>query len=51
MSYSNIASRDDFINISFAPESDDSNLINEAQNKDQDFYNQWVDKCMLLQSI
>ena len=51
MGSSNIASGDDFINISFAPEDDGSNPINETQKKDKDFYNQWVDKCMLLQSI
>lgn len=51
MSSSNIASGDDFINISLAPEDDGSDPINEAQKKDKDFYNQWVDKCLLLQSI
>jgi hypothetical protein len=51
MSPSNMASGDDFINILFAPEDDGSNPISEAQKKDKSFYNQWVDKCMLLQSI
>jgi hypothetical protein len=46
-----MASGDDFINILFAPEDDGSNPINDAQKKDKDFYNQWVDKCMSLQSI
>ena len=48
MSPSNIASGDDFVNILFAPEDDGSNLISEAQKKDKSFYDQWVDKCMLL---
>lgn len=51
MSSSNTASGDDFINISFTPEDDGGNPINEAQKKDKDFYYQWVEKCMLLQSI
>ena len=51
MSSSKVANGDDFINILFAPEDDGSNPINEAQKKEKDFYNQWVDKCMLLQSI
>ena len=51
MSPSNMASGDDFINILFAQEDDGSNPINEAQKKDKDFYNQWVEKCMSLQSI
>lgn len=52
MSSSNIASGDDFVDILFSPEDDGTNPINEAQKKkDKDFYNQWVDKCMLLQSI
>ena len=46
-----MTSGDDFINILFTPEDDNSNPINEAQKKNKDFYNQWVDKSMLLQSI
>jgi hypothetical protein len=44
-------SGDDFVNVLFAPEDDGSSPINDAQKKDKDFYNHWVDKCMLLQSI
>ena len=51
MSSSNISSGDDFINVLFSPEDDGSNPINEAQKKDKDFHSQWVDMCMLLQSI
>lgn len=47
MTSSNLAGGDDFVNIWFAAEDDDSNPIGEAQKKHNDFYSQWVDQCML----